>query len=118
MTPQKCSLGALKVTLAKILALIDDAFPAAPRPEIAEFAMHQEGCGSCECLLEQLGVYGSAEFTPYAIQYLFGDLSTLSPKASVWVLSAYLRQLLLDPYAGLVSSIKSPDTNRSRGSRV
>ena len=86
-----------KMTLTEVLTWVDDAFQPSPRPELTEFTLHQKDCGDCEYLQERLAVYNGADFTPTALHVLFGAFSTLSPSATLWLLSTHLRQLLLDP---------------------
>lgn len=90
-------LNIQKMTLTEVLTRVDDAFQPSPKPALTEFPLHQKDCGDCEYLEERLAVYNGADFTPTALQFLFGALSTLSATATLWLLSTRLRQLLLNP---------------------
>jgi hypothetical protein len=85
------------MTPTDVFALVEDAFPYVPRPDIAEISFHQDGCAHCAMSLQYLTEYTGSELPASAVRYLFDELSTLSPKATAWVLPSYLRQVLVDP---------------------
>ena len=80
-----------------MLALVERAFPFVPRPEPSEISFHQDACAHCEMSLQYLSEFTEPELPASAVKYLFDELSTLSPKATRWILPSYLRHVLVAP---------------------
>jgi hypothetical protein len=85
------------MTPSELLALVERAFPYVPRPELTEISFHQDACAHCEMSLKFLSECTEPALPASAVRYLFDEMSTLSPKATRWVLPSYLRHILVTP---------------------
>lgn len=85
------------MTPAEILALVERVFPYVSRPELTEISFHQDACAHCEMSLNYLSECTEPALPASAVRYLFDELSTLSSKATRWILPSYLRHILVSP---------------------
>jgi hypothetical protein len=110
---------------AAVLAIVEGAFPYVVRPTDGEMPFHGDGCGHCEMTLLELRKHPDDRLPFSAVRWFHDALSTLSPKATAWVLPAYLRFVLTaedarDPLAtefliyGLAPAVDDEDEARSR----
>ncbi len=76
---------------SSILEEIEAAFPFVEMPSESELAFHLNGCRDCDDVREELEHYRGKEITGKAIRAAHRYLSTLSAKATRWILPHYLR---------------------------
>lgn len=85
------------ITDAEMLAQIEAAFPFVARPALPQISFHNDDCAHCEMTRKFLHNHENPELPAPAIRYLFDEMSTLSPKATAWVLPSYLRYVVTNP---------------------
>lgn len=79
---------------ARVLAIVERAFPYVERPTDAEIPFHTDACAHCEMTLKDLRGHSGEQLPASAIRWLCDELSTLSAKATAWILPVYLRYVL------------------------
>ena len=82
------------MTTPELVEQVEEAFPYVPRPAVADLAFHDDGCAHCEMTVRELAKHSGPELPTSVIRYLHGELSTLSPEATAWVLPSYLRHVV------------------------
>ena len=89
-------------TAAEILEVVEEAFPHVARPADGEMTFHGDGCFHCEMALRELRERAGDQLPFSSVRWFYGELGTLSAKATAWILPVYLRFVLtaedpLDP---------------------
>ncbi len=70
---------------------IENAFPLVSMPENSDLSFHSKGCHDCDEIREDLEYYRDKEISGEVIRLVQRYLSTLSAKATCWILPHYLR---------------------------
>ena len=79
---------------AAVLAIVERAFPYVERPAEAEIPFHMDACSNCEMVIRDLRNYPGEQLPFSAVRWFHSDLSSLSAKATAWILPVYLRFVL------------------------
>lgn len=78
-----------------VLAIVERVFPHVVRPTDAEIQFHGDGCAHCEMTLQELQKQPGEQLPFSAVRWFHDELSSLSAKATAWILPVYLRFVLV-----------------------
>lgn len=81
----------MKITKDSLKREIDTAFPFVEMPLSGKLTIHNENCGECEEVINDIEDYRHKEITIDLLRRIHQELSLLSSEAWRWILPYYLR---------------------------